>query len=414
MKVYKTILLLCVFFSFNADAQWMWQINKDSIINWYYEDGDEFESNTLNTEKWKYWYGWSRSIYTQKEQQYYTDGKNHQLENGNLNLYAIREKTNQRMVDWMEDTVSLYNDKTNIGSNKRDFNYTAGMIQSLRTYKYGYFEIKFRIPSENGFWPAFWLYGGTPNEEIDWMELKTEKKNAIHVGRHSQKKEENKIRNIIRKKWWGDWVYFKGDLSEGWNIVSGEWTPEYLKYYLNGECIAFTKLSMNIEKVLCANIAVPANDGSFHPGPDTNIIRSGNFSIDYIRVWNNQKKEKSQNVAVFSEYSCPKEIMKSNLSSKTRFLYGKKSIHQNEGITVSLIEKSPNIFCLTTLGKNIPVKAKFQLLNENGVNVYSNNLKYGENFINLNDYEGQNFKLQIDCYNKTIVHSLSKRVLIYR
>lgn len=414
MKIQKTLIVLLFILPMTTKAQWMWQIDKDTVTSWYYEDGDEFETGTVNTEKWKYWYGWSRSIYTQKEQQYYTDGKNHQLENGNLNLFATREKTNNRMIDWMADTSSLYNDKIKIGQNKRDFAYTAGMIQSIRTYKYGYFEIKFKTPEENGYWPAFWLYGGTPNEEIDWMELKTEKKNAIHVGRHSQKKEENKMWNIIRKKWWGDWVYFKGDLSKGWNVVSGEWTPDYLKYYLNGECIAYSKLSMSIEKVLCVNIAVPSNDGSFHPGPDTNIIRSGNFSIDYIRVWNKEKMQNAANTIIHGSTSCPKEIAKSKLKSKTKFLYGKKSIHENEGIIVSIFEQAPNTYCLTVLGKEIPLISKIELISESGASVYINNLTYGESVINLNNYEGQKFELKINCFNKNITHQLSKRVLIYR
>ena len=171
---------------------------------------------------------------------------------------------------------------------------------------------------------------------------------------------------------------------------------------------------MNIEKVLCANIAVPSNDGSFHPGPDTNIIRSGNFSIDYIRVWNNQRTENIKNVPVYSGTSCSKDITKSQLKSKTRFLYGQKSIHENEGIIVSLFEKSPNTFCLTTLGKEIPLNSKIEIFNENGKTIYTNNLKYGEITINLNDYEGQKFALKINCFNKTVNHQLSKRVLTYR
>ncbi len=413
MKYLKILILSLCILPQLSNAQIMWQINKDTVISWHYNDGDEFNSNTLNIEKWKYWYGWSRSIYTQKEQQYYTEGLNHELKNGILNLYAKREKIEAKMVDWMADTVKLYNEGKSIGQNKRTFEYSAGMIQSLKYFKYGYFEIKFKTPEHNGFWPAFWLYGGTPNEEIDWMELKTEKKNAIHVGRHSQKREENKIRNIIRKKWWGDWVYFKGDLSKGWNIVSGEWTPEYLKYYLNGECIAYTKLSMNIEKVLCANIAVPSNDGSFHPGPDTNLINSGNFAIDYIRVWQHSTID---NIPSINEnpISCEREIAKSQLTSKTKFLYGKKSIHTNEGIIVSLYKQADNIYSLTALGREVPTLSKLELINEQDQVVYKNNLKYGETEINLNNYEGKKFHIKISCYNKIIVHQLDKDFKTYR
>lgn len=391
-------------------AQNLWQINKDTVITWYYQDGDEFNDNIINTNKWSYWYGWSRSIFAQKEQQYYTDGKNHELKNGRLNLFAKREKITAKLVDHMSDNDTIKNNNKFDGFNKRTFNYSAGMIQSKRDYLYGYFEIKFKMPSEKDFWPAFWLYGGTPNEEIDWMELKTEKRNAIHVGRHSQKKEENRLWNIFRKKVWGDWIYFKGDLTSGDNIISGEWTPTYLKYYLNGECIAYTKLKLSTPKVLCANIAVPSNDGPYHPAPDTNIINSGNFEIDYIRTWTaTPTKERKINLGSLTPISnSDNPIVKSKLKSKTKFYYGKKTEHKNEGITVSIFPDTKNVYNLRVLGKEIPASASYKIYDENNKELENKLLLYGTNIIDLNKYSGVNYKLIIDCYNQKVEKEITK------
>jgi beta-glucanase (GH16 family) len=309
------------------------------------------------------------------------------------------------MVDWLDDTISLYKGKINTGQNKRVFDYTSGMIQSTKTFKYGYFEIKFKMPEEKGYWPAFWLYGGTPNEEIDWMELKTEKKNANHVGRHSQKPEENKIRNYIKKKTWGDWVYFKGNLSSEWNIVSGEWTPEYLKYYLNGECIAYSKIALTIEKNLCANLAVPGNNGAFKPGPDTNIIKSGDFIIDYIRVWSSNQKTDNNNIA-FEKNST--KIGRTKLKSKTRFLYGNKKTHSNDGITVTLLPLNNNQFELQVLGKEIPATSYYSIIDSNKKIIYTENLKYDSSIIDINTFTGTDFELKISYLTQNVLYKLEK------
>jgi len=402
-KTIFSILFICL--SKNITSQITWILNKDSITTYYYNDGDEFEESTLNTTKWKYWYGWCRSIPHQQEKQYYTDGKNQELKNGYLNLFAKREKINARLVDWLpdSDSIKIGENKFN-GFNKRSFNYTAGMIQSETKYKYGYFEIKFKIPKEGGYWPAFWLYGGTPNEEIDWMELKTEDYNAIHVGRHSKKRDENKLRGFILKKWWGGNVYFKGDLRNGYNIISGEWTPEYLKYFLNGECISYTKIKLSEEKVLCANIAVPSNNGPFKPGPDTNIIQSGNFEIDYIRVWN-KEKSKLNPFPIIMYNNKTDTIAQTTLKSKTRFLYGKRSDHVNEGIIVSLTPYM-NTYNLQVLGKNIPKSASYKIVNTQNQIVIQSYLKYGNTIIPINNNELKKLELIIECYDKTIHYEL--------
>jgi beta-glucanase (GH16 family) len=403
--VSRLIFIFC-FITTKHTAQNLWQINKDTVISWHYFDGDEFNESIINTNKWQYWYGWSRNIFFHKEQQYYTDGKNHELKNGTLNLFAKREKVTKRMVDHLTDDDSLFNKKNYIGPNKQKFNYTSGMLQSIQKYKYGYFEIKFRMPNEKGYWPAFWLQGGFPNEEIDWMELKTEKKNAIHVGRHSQKTEENRIRSVFRKKSWGDWVYFKGNLSDIWNIVSGEWTPNYIKYYLNGECIAYTKVSLNIEKGLCVNLAVPGNDGAFHPGPDTSIIKSSDYIIDYIRIWNTENKiQSSENTFKQTTESA---LGKTKLKSKTKFLYGKKSIHKNEGIVASLVPIAANKYELQITGKLIPENSFYTIKNSSSTIITSEKLKYGFTIIDITNLEGSRFELNINYLNQKVIHSLLK------
>ena len=382
LRLIVFLLLLCKSFF----SQFLWQANKDSLVKWYYFEGDEFSDSTINKNKWTYQFGWARSIYSNKEQQYYTDGENHKLQNGILSLYAIKNKKEAKLIDYLPDQDSVFNNL-----NKRTFEYISGMLQSKIKFQYGYFEIKCNFPKEYGFWPAYWLYGGSPNEEIDWFECKTEKNNKIHVGRHSKIKEENKFRSgfLLRKKWWGTWIKFKGNLNDGFHIISGEWNPDYIKFYLNGECIAYSKIKLDEPKHLVVNLAVPSDNGSFNPGPKKNNETSGNFQIDYIRIWSTIETGNKISQEVTSDNLL--NIPKTKLISKSRMHYGNKKVHQNEGMFISLFPIKDDYYELTVLGKEINEHSKLKLFDTISKITTEYKLIYGVKKIKINT--GQVLKL---------------------
>ena len=53
---------------FPIKSQVMWQFNKDTVVTWDYQWGDEFNGEKVDEEKWSFWYGWARSIFGNKEQ----------------------------------------------------------------------------------------------------------------------------------------------------------------------------------------------------------------------------------------------------------------------------------------------------------------------------------------------------------
>ena len=142
----KLILIFLSALSFQWQAQTLWQINKDTVITYHYYDGDEFSVNELSKDEWGSWYGWARSIYSNKEQQYYSDYKNHETKNGNLYITTKKEDFEARFVDWMGDNDSIKSGKGEFqGLNKRKWKYAGGLIHSKKTFLKGYFEIKFKI-----------------------------------------------------------------------------------------------------------------------------------------------------------------------------------------------------------------------------------------------------------------------------
>lgn len=378
----------------------MWQFNKDTIITWYYQEGDEFNGNAVNTDYWKY-SGSVRAIVTNKEQQYYTDGENHLVKDGVLTLNATKKTVEKKLIDWKPEADSIIEQKTFYGLNKRKFNYTAGYLETIKPFVYGYFEIKFKSPSTKGFWPAFWLYGGNPGEEIDMMELKTEKRNQIHVGRHSTKKEENYLRYRLRKRVWGAWVKFKGDLSSGFNVVSGEWTENHIRFYLNGECIAHTNLHFEKAKKLILNIAVPSN-GPFKPGPSDTVTHSGGFETDYVRIWSRsaaspQVKRNHQD----ENQPQVRSITRTALKSRDAFIYGTKKDHAKDGISVSLFQITKNKFQLTALGKTIPPQANYSVKDKAGNVLKRSLLLYGETFLDLEQFNSAAYAIEVEVNGLT-------------
>lgn len=362
----KKLVIALLIISFNkAYSQILWNIKTDTVINYYYDFGDEFSETTLDKEKWATNYGWARSIASNKEQQYYTDEGNYEVKNGTLFLTVNRKDINAKLIDWMGENDSIKsNSGVFQGINKRDFKYAAGMIHSKRKFLKGYYEIKFKAPSDKGLWPAFWLYGGkTYNEEIDIMELKGEREDQTHVDSHC--KGCDVVRDIIgQKKSFGGWIKLNGDLDKDYNVISCLWDDEDVRYFLNGKCIAVSKVKFDNPKSLVANVAVAHNKGPFHPGPNDDVVNFSPFIIDYIRVWTKDQQGGS-NVSLKGTDKNPPSA-NTTARNKPRMLYGKKKDHVNEGIFVSLLNNEDGTYKLYCSGleKKETYTVKFTLGNE--------------------------------------------------
>ena len=141
---------------------------------------DEFEGSEIDRTKWNFDIGRGESDCTDRqnphnwawgnnEAQWYTDSeKNVWVSDGTLKIKAIREKTGEgsAQADWSSARLVTRNTDNTKGENK-----------------YGYIEMRAKIPTEKGLWPAFWMLrhdiydeGGTgwpKGGEIDIMETST-------------------------------------------------------------------------------------------------------------------------------------------------------------------------------------------------------------------------------------------------
>ncbi|HNR48033.1 MAG TPA: family 16 glycosylhydrolase [Bacteroidia bacterium] len=274
----KTIIIfvciIAIHSKVSAQPETIWQLIDGSIIRWAYSGGDEFNGTQLDYSKWDDGYPWGRSLIGNQEQQYYKPGiDNISFDNGILKLITKYEPGYYTVEPWHSGSDILSDGQPN----NRYFPWTSGMIFSKQKFKYGLFEIRFKPPVGSGLWPAYWLYGGNPNEEFDIFEYKGETPNKIHIDVHCPSNDCNNF---------GGWATANGNFSDGFNDIMGEWGPNFSFWYLNGSEFAIWLGNLNYQANIIANMAV-ANScpATFCPGTNANTPTTSYFEIDFIRVW---------------------------------------------------------------------------------------------------------------------------------
>lgn len=242
--------------------------NNEYKPGWNLIWSDEFDGTELDLEKW-----WVRTTIdvTNNELQFYTDDpKNYRLENGHLVITARKEK-------------------------KNGFDYTSARLttQGKRSWKYGRFEIRAKLPKGQGMWPAVWMmpkdevYGRWPlSGEIDIVETTGRELNrnygTIHYGPEWPN---NQMTGAY-------YELDQGDFSDDFHVFVLEWKPFSLRWLVDGVEYSF-KVPTDLGPVyypwifnepfyFIVNLAV----GGHWPGPpDHTTVFPQSMLVDYIRVY---------------------------------------------------------------------------------------------------------------------------------
>jgi beta-glucanase (GH16 family) len=139
---------------------------------------DNFDGNELDLSKWNLPYqGVLRNFNHSTERQWYANtgnipaipiSNNIEISNGTLKLIARKESTPIIGTYISDFSINPWTYTT------ESFDYSSAEIDSKYKFGYGKYEIRCKIPSGRGFWPAFWMYGigsGDVNNEIDVFEF---------------------------------------------------------------------------------------------------------------------------------------------------------------------------------------------------------------------------------------------------
>ena len=269
-------IAVCFFF-FACSEEEMVSQNKETndweIEGWNIVWQDEFNNDSLDLTKWSReigGHGWGNN-----ELQFYTDSdSNSYVENGNLILKA-------QVVP------------QGIGSSKGLRYYSSAR---LRTYgkgdwKYGRIEVKAKVASGQGIWPAIWmlptdwLFGGWPSSgEIDIMEHVGYDLGVVHGSVHTEAYNHkiNTQRSSARKI---------ANVDTEFHVYSIIWDKDKISFFIDDvQYFLFENDQQGNYKTwpfdqrfhLLINIAV-GGDWPGKPDKSTNFPRK--MLVDYVRVY---------------------------------------------------------------------------------------------------------------------------------
>lgn len=272
----NSIIAVCFFF-FACSEEEMVSQNKETndweIEGWNIVWQDEFDKDSLDLTKWSRetgGHGWGNN-----ELQFYTDSdSNSYVENGNLTLKA-------QVVP------------QGIGSSKGLRYYSSAR---LRTYgkgdwKYGRIEVKAKVASGQGIWPAIWmlptdwLFGGWPSSgEIDIMEHVGYDLGVVHGSVHTEAYNHkiNTQRSSARKI---------ANVDTEFHVYSIIWDKDKISFFIDDvQYFLFENDQQGNYKTwpfdqrfhLLINIAV-GGDWPGNPDNSTNFPRK--MLVDYVRVY---------------------------------------------------------------------------------------------------------------------------------
>jgi beta-glucanase (GH16 family) len=257
-----------------AGGAWAQQGGRIRYDDWKLETAEEFNApldTTALGHRWRYMFPWGHTLLANLETQYYTS-------QGVLGGPGVLKLTARRLAQPIE-----YGGKT--------MRYTSGMLFSQHFvpdsltqrgcnpgqegYSYGLFEIRCRQPRDDDSFPAFWLYGGSP-DEIDVFEA-----SPYHFSSTFHIRAGGYWRPARAETEHCSCYYYDrdpdGNLSQQFHTYGVAWLPNEVTFYFDGVPI---RHETRYVPAGC-NMSVLANLAIWNWARST----SDTLAIDYIRVY---------------------------------------------------------------------------------------------------------------------------------
>lgn len=157
------------------------------------------------------------------------------------------------------------------------FDFVSGMISSRRSFlqRYGYFEIRARLPAGQGTWPAFWLLRpGQWPPELDVLEAR----NGLPVAHgyvHWLEDDEPMSTGCATPV---------ADPSAGFHSYGLLWLPQAIVWYVDREPVGWARIKPGLNRAmyLLANLAI---GGRFPGPPDPATPFPAAYEIDWIAAY---------------------------------------------------------------------------------------------------------------------------------
>jgi len=162
-----------------------------------------------------------------------------------------------------------------------DRRYLSGMISTDRYFaqRYGYFEIRARLPGGRGLWPAFWLVSKTQQEHIEVDVMEAVGWDTAHAYQSTHLKLSRGRGIHVRV---GDEGF---DYTTAAHSYGFEWTPDELVFYIDGLETTRTDGAPFRDAQPMYMIANLAVGGDWAGTPDSDTHFPAVMRINHIRAY---------------------------------------------------------------------------------------------------------------------------------
>ena len=163
--------------------------------------------------------------------------------------------------------------------------YVSGLVQTggndtasdepRFSFRYGYMEVRAKLPSGRGIWPAIWMMPASYNDrngELDVVEVIGSEPGEANFSLHRNGRHNTDA-------WDGP------DFSEGFHTFGVDWQPDHVSWYVDGvERGRMTDPDLISPEAMypILNVAV---GGDWAGAPDDTTAFPATMDVDYIRVW---------------------------------------------------------------------------------------------------------------------------------
>ena len=256
------LILLFVAFSLNSGAEAQPPEVSGYQLSWF----DEFNGSTLDQSKWTPVFSTNPT---------------------NFSLHAYLPE------NVMVSGGNLVLLSTNIPFNQLGFR--SGQVISKSAHRYGRFEVRGKLPTSQGMWPAIWLLPDIPplwpsQGEIDIMENRGNQPNltssAFHWGTNPPY-----YHNFV----FDEFEFRKNgsplNFHDSFHTYATEWDPEQIRFYVDGVHY-YTIRNNGVENFMTTGQTNPmrliintAIGGTFLPNPDATTQWPQTFDVDYVYVY---------------------------------------------------------------------------------------------------------------------------------
>jgi beta-glucanase (GH16 family) len=236
----------------------------DDPGEWVSVFGDEFSGKVIDTaNNWRRMFSWGNQC---DWHAYRTeDTSNVKVKDGCLEI--IQKKGAVRGDCWSGSTT--FHDSA--------FKYSTAMLLSKKTWQYGFFEVRCKIPKSKGTGANFWLMdvdsSGENYKEIDVFEFDGAMPGKVTMNSHWREG------SCSCKEKSSDYHEFLGpDFSLDFHVFAVDWTPVHLIYYVDNEIVYVS--NNNPSHYSNMRIIIDVNVWS----PDSSTLPNS-YYVDYVRVY---------------------------------------------------------------------------------------------------------------------------------